>query len=436
MGQSKLNYTRILNSLQYNWMAAMAAPALIVLVSIWVPATWLPFLTMAVVPLLVLVGRSLRSEDAIPCTLIRRYTEYGLAFSALIMIAINISRTVWGQSLLGLEVDPERVPYVPSLIIYPVLTVMCFWQLLRQGRTSHCRECAAQSFTGMERSITHSIYRTQMKFMGRVALVVCFISSAVGFWYYSTYYIDVNFNRPDKFYFCFVPVGLTVLSMCYVFTHYSGLKFQLATVGIAPALPRSMKVRFLVVRDNEMLLCQMSTGLPGVTLWDTPVVSTEPFSMELPEKEAREIFARSAGCDDFTLRRLYRTIDDGDEVNVVYAAFIPDDAQIDIHGANPQWMTLHSIDLLYNSGQLSPRMQYDIHRIFTITMAWKSYTQDGRRLYPIKNYRPTFRLADFKNWDVDYEDTRWMDVFKHNEDRRFWRLRRFWRRLTAGPNKH
>ena len=61
-------------------------------------------------------------------------------------------------------------------------------------------------------------------------------------------------------------------------------------------------------------------------------------------------------------------------------------------------------------------------------MAWKTYDRDGRRLYPIKNYRPTFRFRDFKTWDVDYNDLHWLDVATNNEDKPFYRLRRFWRK--------
>lgn len=438
MDNPNINYNRILNELQNNWITTIMAPALVVLASLWLTPTWLPFVTIGIVPVLILVGRAMQANGSIPCTLIRRYTEYGLAFSGVVMIAFNIAHTDWGRDLildwLGVEVRLGDVPYVPSLIIYPVLTLMYILQLLRQGRTGMCRECASHSYTGIERRITHSIYKRQMTFLGRLSLGLAALASAVGLVYYFTFYIDVNLNRPDKFFFCIVPIGLTLLAIAYVFTHYSGLKFQMATMGATPALPRYMKVRFLVVRGNDMLLSQRSAGLPGVTFWDTPVTATEPYAMELPENEARGIFARASGCSSFTLRRLYRSVSDGGDAHVVYAAFIPEGAEVEARGTDPHWMTLHSIDLLYNSGQLAPAMQDDIHRIYTITMAWKTYTRDGRRLYPIKNYRPTFRLSDFKDWDVDYEDTHWMEVFNHNEDRPLWRLRRFWRRLVTGTS--
>ena len=64
-------------------------------------------------------------------------------------------------------------------------------------------------------------------------------------------------------------------------------------------------------------------------------------------------------------------------------------------------------------------------------MAWKTYDRQGRRLYPIKHYRPTFRLRDLKDWDVDYSDLSWMSIAENNQDRPFFHTRRLWRKITG-----
>ena len=63
-------------------------------------------------------------------------------------------------------------------------------------------------------------------------------------------------------------------------------------------------------------------------------------------------------------------------------------------------------------------------------MAWKTYDRNGRRLYPIRHYKPTFRLRDLRDWTVDYDDETWFDVAHNNEDRRFYKLRSLWNRVT------
>lgn len=64
-------------------------------------------------------------------------------------------------------------------------------------------------------------------------------------------------------------------------------------------------------------------------------------------------------------------------------------------------------------------------------MAWKTYDREGKRLYPIKHYRPTFHIGDLREWNVDYDDASWFDIAHNNEDRPFFRLRKLWRRMTG-----
>ncbi len=37
-----------------------------------------------------------------------------------------------------------------------------------------------------------------------------------------------------------------------------------------------------------------------------------------------------------------------------------------------------------------------------------------------------------KNWDVDYNDPIWLFVAMNNEDRRFFKLRKLWRKYVTG----
>ena len=90
------------------------------------------------------------------------------------------------------------------------------------------------------------------------------------------------------------------------------------------------------------------------------------------------------------------------------------------------------LERLLNGDSLAPLMAAEIHRLYTVTMAWKTYDRLGRRLYKIKNYRPTFRLRDIQNWDVDFNDSQWLRVAVNNQDRPFYSLKRFWRRYVNG----
>lgn len=77
-------------------------------------------------------------------------------------------------------------------------------------------------------------------------------------------------------------------------------------------------------------------------------------------------------------------------------------------------------------------MSTEMHRLHTITMAFKTYTTEGLRRYNIKNYRPTFRIKDIKSLDVDFNDSSWLFVADNNEDIPFFRFRKFWRKYING----
>ena len=64
-------------------------------------------------------------------------------------------------------------------------------------------------------------------------------------------------------------------------------------------------------------------------------------------------------------------------------------------------------------------------------MAWKTYDENGYRRYPIKNYHPTFRLRDFGQWSVDYQDPVWLYVANFNQDKPMFHVRRLLRKLSG-----
>ena len=114
-----------------------------------------------------------------------------------------------------------------------------------------------------------------------------------------------------------------------------------------------------------------------------------------------------------------------------YAAFPGDDARYIAENKGWEWFNAYMLDSALASNSLSPQLAAELFRIHTITMAWKTYDREGRRLYPIKNYRPTFRLGDLRKWDVDYDDTLWFSIAATNQDRRFFGLHKFWDRITG-----
>lgn len=96
-----------------------------------------------------------------------------------------------------------------------------------------------------------------------------------------------------------------------------------------------------------------------------------------------------------------------------------------------EWYNLSQLERLLHNHELSPMLAAEIHRLYTVTMAWKTYDADGHRLYKVKNYHPLFRLNGICDWDVDFNSPHWLNVARLNEDKPFFRLRRLARRIFA-----
>lgn len=189
------------------------------------------------------------------------------------------------------------------------------------------------------------------------------------------------------------------------------------------------QVRYMVVKENLILLHE----LEELGIWDTPAAKEIHYQDNISEEEARNIFTELAQTEDFYLKRLFRT--STAHHNAFHFIVLLDTPETEVPGLNGSWHNLYQIDIMLKSGLIAHPFAYDIHRLYTMTMAWKTYDREGNRLYPIKNYRPTFRLTDFKDWDIDYSDMHWLNVSNNNEDRRFFKLRRFWRRFITGADK-
>ena len=82
--------------------------------------------------------------------------------------------------------------------------------------------------------------------------------------------------------------------------------------------------------------------------------------------------------------------------------------------------------------KLSPLFESELNRIYTIVMSWKTYDLKGKRLYAIKDYKPTFRLRDLRYCDVDYNDINWLYVSAYNADRPFFYVRNLWNKYICG----
>ena len=139
------------------------------------------------------------------------------------------------------------------------------------------------------------------------------------------------------------------------------------------------------------------------------------------------------GLTQYDLRLLYVNSNFRVDCNMFhFACFVESKEQVANSRLEGEWFTLPELNSLIENDDLSNIFKSEYERIYKISMAWKSYDRQGRRLYNMRNYVPTFRLQDIKDWDVDYNDKEWLFVAKNNQDRSFYRIKRFWHRVING----
>ena len=173
----------------------------------------------------------------------------------------------------------------------------------------------------------------------------------------------------------------------------------------------------------------------GTVSYDTPVKITIPYRERVTDYDAENFYENIVSDNDgeHKLRFIYSSDYYNDDSNIFhYLTFMPSRDAAAFSNLGGTWFTMPQIERLLNSQRLAPMLCSEIMRVYQVTMARKAYHRDGRRIYGIKNYRPTFRLSDIENLEVDFNDPIWLFVAVNNEDKPFYRFRRFWRRYMCG----
>lgn len=422
-------------SMWRNWAYSMGAPTLVILLSLAVSPSWLPVVAFALEFLLFLLVRSNREAELPTCFLTPFVMTRILFWSALVMALISIlsSRGV----LAGwFELVNPDVPYIPILVIGPIGVIVSGWAVWRRNDFGFCRDCRLRYGGPAERGFLGKMFSQeghyQVKFMFGLAIV----TTVVGWTYFALVYINVNLNRPDKFFFVWLPlifygVSLVYMAMRY-FTIWSYYDQELAMTNVRR--PDTTLLRYIILDRERIYLTEPDNTLSPLSRgYDTPATVTLSRRENVPVHEARGYFREMDGSSDFAIRFMYQSTDAGGDSNVFhYLVNVDEPEALEGSSLKGEWFTIPELERLLNSDRLAPLMAAEIHRLYTVTMAWKTYDRRGRRLYKIKNYRPTFRLRDIQNWDVDFNDVHWLRVAVNNQDRPFYSLKRFWRRYVNG----
>lgn len=363
----------------YDWRISYGAVTLTVLLSIVLGHLAVGVVTLLLAHALRLFGRSAMAPGREMHFAAMASTS--LYIVGLLMVAISL---LMHTQVMAKIFDPssinEDIPYVSALIVYPSVFIVAAYNRVRLRRST----------------LSTSVTYTEARYLLRYTLVLSGAMSVVGWAYYYTFYINVNFNSPDRFFFYAVPLALYVLSLIYLGMRYSTEAYmaRATDTDAAEAARNRCRCRCLVVHDDKLLL---STN--AAEQYDTPLVGTDDIEVLIEPLRA--------GTDGLGLRMLY-TLTEGLGQGRHYLCHIFGQRQP--QQPPGQWFTISEVQQMARSRQLAPELSAEILRIYTIAMAWKTRDRNGSPKYPVKNYRPTFRLRDIYSWDVDFQDDHWLHI--------------------------
>lgn len=373
---------RVVRYVWYDWRLSYGAVTLTVLLSIVLGHLAVGVVTLLMARVLRMFGRTSETTGrALPFAMT---VSSALYLVGVVMVAISL---LMHTRVMTKIFDPssinEDIPFVSTLIVYPSVFVFAAYARIRRGR----RTQAARDDTGDE-----------TRYLLRYTMVLSGAMSLVGWIYYYAFYINVNFNSPDRFFYYIVPLSLYLLSLIYLGMRYNPeaymARIATAEAAEAAAAARRNRCRCLVVHDDRLLLNADDSGM-----YDTPLADADDIdTLVAPVR---------ADTNDFGLRKLY-AFDEGQNQGSHYLCHIH--AHRQPQSLPGQWFTLAEVQNMARAYRLKSELCAEILRLYTIAMAWQKYDRTGRRKYPLKNFRPAFRLRDIYSWDVDFQDDHWLHI--------------------------
>jgi hypothetical protein len=418
-----------------NWALSFGSIILLIAISLIVPRQFMPLIALGEAYLLNLLVQIDVSSPNYGCVLCVRVVLKTLFWTAVAMFIFNLfaSPMVMGEYLAD-KGYPPQMPLLASLFVFPIAAVNSLTSLSKGNKSAFCRKCRLRYGTYEEEGVMSQMFRRESRYQLIIIAVISIVMTVVDWIYFMYRFSNVNLNSADKFFFVYVSIAIYVVSLFLMGLRNYQTLLVLRTDSIDGGAVEGIAkvVRFTLLSGDYILLKPNADSLLDV-----------PYIIQLTKSELENVndverLADSLGLPNgFKLKYLFRTHGFRAGAGVVQYAIVFD-ADFNEHYPefeDGEWCTLDTVDRYSVAGRLSPQLSHELHRIHTIAMAWKTYDLKGNRLYPIKNYRPTFRLRDLPNWSVDYDDLRWLSIAENNEDSHFFVIRKYWHKLFGIFNR-
>lgn len=420
------------------WALSTGILVSIIVLSLWVKPIYLPIVAFALDILLYSTIRSNRKARVPSCYLIPFICARALFWSAVVMLIINFVHSHWFIAHIGSlgPIDKQR-PFITQLIVAPITLIVALWTNYRGGDLGLCRDCKIRFGTPAERGFLGKLFTQEGRFQNRLLIFIAAFSTVATWSYYLLSYVGTGLTRTDRFFFVWCTAIVYLISTLYAVFRYLGLwsYYCRKEENVSRGQISMTELRYIVFWDNFIAMRKYESDSNGQLTdaphMDTPVKLSLSFRQEVSLFDATRHFTALTQIKNADVRFMYSTLTTNADCNLFhYLCFLDDEqkAEFDRKYPTAEWLTLSAIADLINNGQCSALFSAEVVRLHTMAMAWKTYDEEGERRYSIKHYRPTYRLRDVKNYRLDYNDPLWLRIADNNQDRPFFRLRRWWRK--------
>lgn len=425
-----------------NWVMASGSLTLLAILSLWIRHLWMPFVAFGLELLLFISIKHNRSKMFPICHLMPFVATRIMFWSAITMLIINGLYSRWLVThVFDVESINHEIPFITQLIVGPITIVVCLWAVLKDYNLAFCRDCKMSHGSPAERGFLGVLFSQEGKFQVHLMLGISICATVASWLYYWLAYNNSSLTPLDKYVYVWCPTLLFVASLLYTAVRYMGLwkYYERNIEGSAKRAGRNTRIRYLMIYDNYIGLHvpdpEKESIMPGDAKIDTPASLVTQFKANVPVAEAQLYFKQLTGVADADVRLLYTTLSGNADCNIFhFIVYLSEDNKAAyIHrNEDVHWFTIYEASRLINKGKTSPLLSAELVRIYTMAQAWKTYDENGKRKYAIKHYTPTFRFRDLHKWDIDYNNPKWLFIADNNEDVRFYRLRKFWRKYING----
>lgn len=429
---------RNIKSLWNYWALSLSGLSALALLSPVADAKYMPLIAFGIVVMLMYLDRRNRIKESPDC------------FRQPFIIIVTLTLTAFAMAVT-LLIDPDAFrspfhgadtpnPFLTILILGPASVIVSAYYMIRGNNPSYCKACKARNGDSVDRGFMGTILNRETKEQGKLFFLISLFITAVTWLYYFCFYIEINVNRSDSFYFVAFPVAIYIFSLIYLGIRYYSIWGDFTSdPDLMKLLDRKgTTLRFILINGEDIYLSAPRVSeVDSYTIADDLRIDTPAvFHIEHQEKvsrdEADKIFHDYFPIEDADINYLYESHDHSMMNNVMhYCVYLPSEESIP-DSMSGEWFTFGEVVKMVKSGMVANALTAELRRIYTIAITVKTYDIDGNKRYPIKHYRPTFMLADIKKVNVDYNDDRWLAVAATNADKRFFRLRRFWKRVVKG----